>query len=120
MQGMVVFKRRGSKFSQENISALMRAIEEGITVEELIERSGADITEYDVKRWLAAGRQNIMKNQNTVVANFTKVLDEYFIGFAGESRESARRRELDMALEILDDESQDDFFVGNEIAAVLK
>ena len=95
-----------SKFTTENIVAIIRAAGHGDSIANVVERSGADINAVTVHNWLSNGRGDLYKNKKTAYAVFANLYDKLNKP-RYKSSEELRKKELIEALSILIEESND-------------
>ena len=88
------------KFNAENIIAILDAAPKGGTLNEVIKRSGTDLSSTTVNKWIKTGNRDIRENQPSSYRMFTEQWNNLYPGPPPRT-EAARLAEMKKALDHL-------------------
>ena len=92
-----------SKFTTENIVALLQAASEGTSVADVVQRSGTSVKFNSVTGWLSRGRRESRKGETTAHTKFLAAWDQRYRFKHSRNMEERDLAEIHKALEILEE-----------------
>ena len=92
-----------SKFTTENIMALLKAASEGETFMDVIRMSDVQITYHALAGWLVRGRSESKMGLNTPHAKFVAEWDKRYRSFKPKNSQEHNMAAIDKALEMLEE-----------------
>ena len=96
-----------SKFTAENIAAIIRSAKDGGRIDEVVQRSGVDLSSAAVRNWLNAGKKDSESQNVTAYAVFSDVFNKIYKSSPWRLTEEQRKDEMLKALSILSEEAND-------------
>lgn len=98
---------RPATFTAENIVAILEAAPQGGTVQEVIDRAGADVSEASVKNWIKRGQQARNADETTSYRLFLDQWDALYSG-SPPRHEMGRMIEIQKALQRMGIKQEDE------------